>query len=106
MIQQRYGFTDDYILSLPYARFMDMVETISKIKGEEIREKYRQAAFAAYLSGAGNSEEGGDTSFNGFLDKIGLNADSNVEDVTPQKVTKAEALAKAQQILTTFKWEE
>lgn len=85
---------------------MDMVETISKIKGEELREKYRQAAFAAYLSGAGNDENSDDNSFNGFLEKIGLTKKANVEDVTPQEITKEEALAKAQEYLATFQWGE
>lgn len=87
---------------------MDMVETISKIKAEELKEKYRQSAFTAYLGGAGGGEEGESVSFSDFLLKVGLTKEeSDVEESTPQqKVTKDEAIAKAQDILAKFKWEE
>jgi hypothetical protein len=85
---------------------MDMVETISKIKAEELKERYRQAAFAAYLSGAGGGEEDEQLTFADFLSKIGLSENSEVEDESPQEVTKEEALAKAQNILATFQWGE
>ncbi len=104
MVQHRYGYTDEYVLSLPYARFMDMVETISKIKAEELREEYRQAAFASYLSGAGKTDDESLT-FAQYLKRIGL-AKEDTEDASPpaEEVTKEEALAKAQNILATYRF--
>jgi biotin synthase-related radical SAM superfamily protein len=107
MVQERYCYTDEYILSIPYARFMDMVATISQIKAEELREQYRQAAFAAYLNGAGSSEDES-LSFQEYLKKIGLDGQSNNEEEAPQEenVTKEEAIARAEKILATVQWQE
>jgi hypothetical protein len=78
---------------------MDMVETISKVKSEELKEKYRQSAFIAYLITGG--EEGG---FAEYLEKIGLNDKSSEQSPPVEEVdSKEEALSKADKIIAMFK---
>lgn len=80
---------------------MDMVETISKVKAEELREQYRQSAFIAYLITGG--EEG--ASFAEFLERIGLDDKSGSGENPPVEGnnSKEEALAKAESIIAMFK---
>lgn len=48
VIQARYGWTDDVILSMPYARFREVLSTASKAHAREVREQYAQAAFVGW----------------------------------------------------------
>lgn len=80
---------------------MDVVATVSKVKAEEIKEQYRQAAFAAYLSGAAGESE---MSFPEFLEAIGIADGGNPDEATPQveELTKEEAIANAERIAAMF----
>lgn len=94
---------------------MDMVETIAKVKSEELQERYKLTAFGAYLQGAAGGESGESVPFNEYLINIGLEQDPQQLEVKKQEalaiesspdVTKEEALAKAQQILSGHTWGE
>lgn len=83
-----------------------MVATINSVKVRETQEKYRQAAFAAYLSGAAG--ESGIT-FQEYIEQIGLaDGPSGSTPMTrpeDEKITKEQALAKADAILALFQEE-
>lgn len=108
MVQSRYGWQDDVILNLPYARFMDIVETISEMREREQTEEYRKVAFGAYLRGSGQSEEE-EVTFQMYLDRLQLSDDAIAEkkaeeDIDASELTKEEAIAKAESILKGFNW--
>ena len=47
-IQSRYGWTDDYILSLPYARFIEIAEISGKEIQKEKRERMEEVLLVGY----------------------------------------------------------
>lgn len=104
LIQHRYGFTDEQILKLPYARFMDVVQIATKVRQEEVKQGYKEAAFQAYLQGGGQTEEGQEPlSFQQYLVKIGLEEPPEEERINENN-TKEEALALAEGYLNDYKW--
>lgn len=80
---------------------MDMVKTVTIIRNEELKEKYKMTAYGAWLGGAGQGEGSEGSSFDDFLKKIGLEQD---EDMQPDEIkevsSKDEALNIAESILS------
>lgn len=48
MIQARYGWDDEYVLSRPYCRFLQIVETIAVQMAAEEKNRYTEAAFTGW----------------------------------------------------------
>lgn len=48
MIQSRYGWTDDQVLSLPYARFREILDIVIKAREREQRDRMVEAAFVGW----------------------------------------------------------
>ena len=83
---------------------MDVVHIATKVKQEEVRQGYKEAAFQAYLQGGGQQEEGQEPlSFQQYLVKIGLEEPPEEERINENN-TKEEALALAEGYLKDFNW--
>lgn len=95
LIQHRYGWTDEVVFSLPYARFLDIFEMLLELKREESLEQYRLSAFTAYLL-----RQQDDGSFQDFVETLGIGR----QQTSPQanRSTKEESLSKAYEILNKF----
>lgn len=94
LIQHRYGWTDEVVFNLPYARFLDICEVVVEQTHEDRTQQFRYAAFTSFLVSGLK-----DTSFDQYIESLGLSPKSNA----PKKVVKAEdALAKANEILAKF----
>ena len=89
-IQHRYGWTDEEVCRLPYARFRRIGRLIARSNREEARERLRDGAWIAFQMGAG-----GEMTFGEYLDKMGLGE----RKPEPKPVTAKDAIAKAEAIL-------
>jgi hypothetical protein len=95
LIQHRYGWTDEVVFSLPYARFLDICELVIERANEDKTEGYRRAAYTAYLRSGLE-----DTSFGQYLESLGIG--ENQAHPQDKKVTKEQAVNKAHDILAKF----
>lgn len=47
-IQACYGWHDEYILQMPYARLVQIARTIGEAKADEVRDEYQRAAYIGW----------------------------------------------------------
>lgn len=95
LIQHRYGWTDEVVFSLPYARFLDIQEVVVEQTNEDKIEGYRRAAYTSYLL---SGLEG--VSFKDYLESLGIGENQNHSQ--DKQVTAKEAVNKAHDILAKF----
>jgi hypothetical protein len=88
-ISARYGWGDEYIRSLGYKRYRQIVSVINKAN----RELDKRQALTWYLQGAGQQGE----TFGDYLDRIGLGKPK------PPPKTKAEIKEKTESILKRYR---
>lgn len=50
MLQSRYGWSDEYILSLPYARYCQLVDTVINLRKDEEKLRDVRSAKEAWLT--------------------------------------------------------
>lgn len=94
MIQARYGWTDQQILDLPYARLMELAEVTSRKLVEEQRQRHRELAFLGWQFHA--SQPGVKPMRLGeWLEMLGLNEDR----IEHEKITAHDAIQRAQRIV-------
>lgn len=98
LIQHRYGWTDEVVFSLPYARFLDICDVVIEARKEEDTESYRKAAFTAYLN-AGLEN----VSYGQYLDGLGLGDESSGDK--NEILSADDAVDKAHSILAKFQVE-
>ncbi|MDR4151463.1 hypothetical protein, partial [Bacillus thuringiensis] len=67
-IRKRYGWTDDYVLSIPYSRLMDLFYLIAREEQQEELNEWKKMAFIDFQ--ARQLEEG--TTINNYLHAFGL----------------------------------
>lgn len=67
-VQKRYGWTDDYVLSIPYSRLMDLFSFISQEEQQEELNEWKKMAFIGFQTR--QLEEG--TTFQDYLQAFGL----------------------------------
>lgn len=90
LIQQRYGWTDEYLFdTLPLERVLSVFDTLKETLPREKRNELQQQAFNAFLQGAG-----GEMDYESFLIHIGLHESVHQE----KEVTADEAKEKARNI--------
>lgn len=70
MIQSRYGWTDDQVWNLPYARFFEIIETIAEQKKLEYEEQMTNSAFIGWQYVSTQQEK--PLSFGKYLKKLGI----------------------------------
>lgn len=100
-IQKRYGWTDEYVLSIPYSRLMDLFSFIAQEEQQEELNEWKKMAFIGFQTR--QLEEG--TTFNDYLQAFGLagsqdNTESSYE--TGEVWTKEECEAHVEQIMAQF----
>jgi len=99
LIQSRYGWSDEYILSLPYARFIQIAMLIAEAKTRESKERMVDAAFIAWLL-----NPKGHKKFKDYLKSIKmLDFKSKVQVNGDLKQIKDEAIKKANEVLEKFR---
>lgn len=100
-IQKRYGWTDEYVLSIPYSRLMDLFSFIAQEEQQEELNEWKKMAFIGFQTR--QLEEG--TTFNDYLQAFGL-ADSQEDNDSSYKMgevwTKEECEAHVEQIMAQF----
>ena len=93
MIQERYGWTDEIILDLPYARFIQIVETIGAAKTQQYEEQLKQQAHLGFqmaiIQGAKID------AFKDYLEGFGLGE-------KPTEISKEEAQAISKKLKDDF----
>ena len=89
LVQSRYGWTDENVNSLPFSRFMRLVQLLGKVKQEEAKEKLVLAAFTSWQLGAGNKRTLGE-----YLEHLGLS------DKAPQQRRGKDAQKKEEATLS------
>nr|MCX3324277.1 hypothetical protein [Bacillus paranthracis] len=67
-VQKRYGWTDNYVLSIPYSRLMDLFSFISQEEQQEELNEWKKMAFIGFQTR--QLEEG--TTFQDYLQAFGL----------------------------------
>jgi hypothetical protein len=92
MIQARYGWTDDEVLSRPYARFVQIMEAMSKNMAQEAKSRAIDGAWIAWQTGRFEVP----LTFKDYLEKMGL-ADP------PEVMTAESAIGKAEDALNRLK---
>lgn len=100
LVQSRYGWTDQEILSIPYARLLQHFELAHEGHQEALKEKYRQVAFHVWLENADKDSP----NFNEYLAGLGLSDDIMAQSTSKRDmdVTKEEALKKAEEVMRMF----
>ncbi|HDR5272131.1 hypothetical protein E8M24_31120 [Bacillus thuringiensis] len=100
-IQKRYGWTDDYVLSIPYSRLMDLFSFIAKEEQQEELNEWKKMAFIGFQTR--QLEEG--TTFNDYLQAFGL-TDTQEDKESSYEMgevwTKEECEAHVAQIMAHF----
>lgn len=100
----RYGWTDEYILSLPFARLKQIIYIIGEARADEQKTSLQRASFTAWLVLSGF---GMNVSFSEYLGNLGLGGDEGTESrdslVDTNNITKDEALAIADKVVQHFR---
>ncbi|MFA2563511.1 MULTISPECIES: hypothetical protein [Bacillus] len=100
-IQKRYGWTDEYVLSIPYSRLMDLFSFIAQEEQQEDLNEWKKMAFIGFQTR--QLEEG--TTFNDYLQAFGL-AGSQDDTESSYEMgdvwTQEECEAHVEQIMAQF----
>ncbi|PEU21932.1 hypothetical protein [Bacillus wiedmannii] len=100
-IQKRYGWTDEYVLSIPYSRLMDLFSLIAQEEQQEELNEWKKMAFIGFQTR--QLEEG--TTFDDYLKAFGLtdNQDDKESSYEMGEVwSKEECEAHVEQIMAQF----
>ncbi|EML9733643.1 hypothetical protein P5808_25950 [Bacillus cereus] len=100
-IQKRYGWTDDYVLSIPYSRLMDLFSLIAREEQQEELNEWKKMAFIGFQTR--QLEEG--TTFNDYLQAFGLTDNQGDKESSYEMGevwTKEECEAHVEQIMAHF----
>ncbi|MGQ7875676.1 hypothetical protein [Bacillus sp. 1A] len=100
-IQKRYGWTDEYVLSIPYSRLMDLFSLIAREEQQEELNEWKKMAFIGFQTR--QLEEG--TTFDDYLKAFGLadNQDDKESSYEMGEVwSKEECEAHVEQIMAQF----
>lgn len=97
-IQRRYGWTDDVILNLPFARLLQINRIIAKSELEEFKERYFLALRQCFPWEAKENE-----TFKDYLKRVGYFDKDDVEDKFDLESEKERALKIAERIVALDK---
>ncbi|TKI43407.1 hypothetical protein [Bacillus mycoides] len=100
-IQKRYGWTDEYVLSIPYSRLMDLFSFIAQEEQQEELNDWKKMAFIGFQTR--QLEEG--TTFNDYLQAFGLagaQGDTYSSNESGEVWTKEACEAHVEQIMAQF----
>ncbi|HDR8058686.1 TPA: hypothetical protein QC443_002442 [Bacillus cereus] len=100
-IQKRYGWTDEYVLSIPYSRLMDLFSFIAQEEQQEELNEWKKMAFIGFQTR--QLEEG--TTFDDYLKAFGLSGSQEDKDSSYEMGevwTKEECEAHVEQIMAQF----
>jgi hypothetical protein len=104
-IQKRYGWTDEYVLSIPYSRLMDLFSLIAREEQQEELNEWKKMAFIGFQTR--QLEEG--TTFNDYLQAFGLTDTQDDKDSSYEMGevwTKEACEAHVEQIMAQFQEED
>ncbi|MFY0147695.1 hypothetical protein [Bacillus cytotoxicus] len=104
-IQKRYGWTDEYVLSIPYSRLMDLFSFITKEEQREELNEWKKMAFIGFQTR--QLEEG--TTFNDYLQVFGLTDtldDENQSAEIAEVWSKEQCIEHANKLISQFQEEE
>ncbi|MCU5331147.1 hypothetical protein COF82_23230 [Bacillus wiedmannii] len=103
-VQKRYGWTDDYVLSIPYSRLMDLFSFISQEEQQEELNEWKKMAFIGFQTR--QLEEG--TTFHDYLQAFGLTESTSdgEENETMEVWSKEECIDHANKLIAEFQFED
>lgn len=103
-VQKRYGWTDDYVLSIPYSRLMDLFSFISQEEQQEELNEWKKMAFIGFQTR--QLEEG--TTFQDYLQAFGLteSTSNGEENETMEVWSKEECIDHANKLIAEFQFED
>ncbi|MGV5537582.1 hypothetical protein [Bacillus sp. XB1] len=104
-IQKRYGWTDEYVLSIPYSRLMDLFSLIAREEQQEELNEWKKMAFIGFQTR--QLEEG--TTFNDYLQAFGLTDNQGDKESSYEMGevwSKEECEAHVEQIMAHFQEDE
>ncbi|WP_375165770.1 hypothetical protein [Bacillus cereus] len=103
-VQKRYGWTDDYVLSIPYSRLMDLFSFISQEEQQEELNEWKKMAFIGFQTR--QLEEG--TTFQDYLQAFGLTESTSdgEENETMVVWSKEECIDHANKLIAEFQFED
>lgn len=103
-VQKRYGWTDDYVLSIPYSRLMDLFSFISQEEQQEELNEWKKMAFIGFQTR--QLEEG--TTFQDYLQAFGLTESTSdgEENETMEVWSKDECINHANKLIAEFQFED
>ncbi|WP_306008274.1 hypothetical protein [Bacillus sp. MMSF_3353] len=103
-VQKRYGWTDDYVLSIPYSRLMDLFSFISQEEQQEELNEWKKMAFIGFQ--IRQLEEG--TTFHDYLQAFGLTESTSdgEENETMEVWSKEECIDHANKLIAEFQFED
>lgn len=103
-VQKRYGWTDDYVLSIPYSRLMDLFSFISQEEQQEELNEWKKMAFIGFQTR--QLEEG--TTFQDYLQAFGLTESTSdgEENETIEVWSKEECIDHANKLIAEFQFED
>lgn len=103
-VQKRYGWTDDYVLSIPYSRLMDLFSFISQEEQQEELNEWKKMAFIGFQTR--QLEEG--TTFQDYLQAFGLTESTldGEENETMEVWSKEECIDHANKLIAEFQFED
>ncbi|MEN3130536.1 hypothetical protein [Bacillus albus] len=96
-IQKRYGWTDDYVLSIPYSRLMDLFSLIAREEQQEELNEWKKMAFIGFQTRQ--------LDFNDYLQAFGLTDNQGDKESSYEMGevwTKEECEAHVEQIMAHF----
>lgn len=103
-VQKRYGWTDDYVLSIPYSRLMDLFSFISQEEQQEELNEWKKMAFIGFQTR--QLEEG--TTFQDYLQAFGLTESTSdgEENENMEVWSKEECIDHANKLIAEFQFED
>ncbi|KAF6698059.1 hypothetical protein CON36_25660 [Bacillus cereus] len=103
-VQKRYGWTDDYVLSIPYSRLMDLFSFISQEEQQEELNEWKKMAFIGFQTR--QLEEG--TTFQDYLQAFGLTESTSdgEENETMEVWSKEECIDHVNKLIAEFQFED
>ena len=88
-IEARYGWSDEYVYSLPYARFLEILELIFDKKKDEENKNYVQSAFIGWQYIMTQTTQ--NLPFQKYLEKLGLLRKTKEQKMLEKKKAKKES---------------